>query len=118
MRDIGSGAPVVVVPGVQGRWEWMGPAVDALAERCRVITNSLPGDPGSIAGLDQGVDFDIHVAWLDVLLARIPGSDRRRRLRAACRNRPYRTGHAPAGLQQDRLGLRPEPRTKQPGGLR
>ena len=29
-------APVVVVPGIQGRWEWMTPAVDALAQRCRV----------------------------------------------------------------------------------
>ena len=39
--DLGSGVPVVMVPGIQGRWEWMKPAVDALAERCRVVTFSL-----------------------------------------------------------------------------
>lgn len=37
----GAGAPLVLVPGIQGRWEWMRPAVDALARRCRVITYSL-----------------------------------------------------------------------------
>ena len=39
--DSGSGPPIVLVPGVQGRWEWMRPAVAALARRCRVITFSL-----------------------------------------------------------------------------
>ena len=34
-----------VVPGIQGRWEWMKPAVDALAARCRVITFSLADEP-------------------------------------------------------------------------
>jgi hypothetical protein len=29
--DIGSGEPVVLVPGLQGRWEWMRPAVLRLA---------------------------------------------------------------------------------------
>ena len=43
--DRGSGIPVVVVPGIQGRWEWMAPAVDALASRCRVITFSLADEP-------------------------------------------------------------------------
>lgn len=39
--DRGTGSPVLLVPGIQGRWEWMKPAVDALADRCRVITFSL-----------------------------------------------------------------------------
>jgi pimeloyl-ACP methyl ester carboxylesterase len=43
--DRGSGRPVVLLPGVQGRWEWMAPTVDALAKRCRVITFSLRADP-------------------------------------------------------------------------
>ena len=34
--DVGSGPPLVIVPGIQGRWEWMQPGVDALAQRCRV----------------------------------------------------------------------------------
>lgn len=39
--DAGSGTPVVVVPGIQGRWEWMRPALEALATRCRAISYSL-----------------------------------------------------------------------------
>ena len=31
MFDQGKGAPLIVIPGVQGRWEWMAPTVDALA---------------------------------------------------------------------------------------
>ena len=70
MLDVGSGPPVVVLPGVQGRWEWMRPAVGALAERCRVLTDSLPGERGSLAGLDPAHGFDQHVAWVDALLDR------------------------------------------------
>ena len=33
--------PVVVIPGLQGRWEWMGPALRALAWRHRTISYSL-----------------------------------------------------------------------------
>ena len=43
--DRGSGTPIVVIPGVQGRWEWMQPAITALAGRCRVITFSLADEP-------------------------------------------------------------------------
>jgi pimeloyl-ACP methyl ester carboxylesterase len=39
--DCGSGRPIVLVPGVQGRWEWMRPTVDALAQSFRVLTFSL-----------------------------------------------------------------------------
>jgi pimeloyl-ACP methyl ester carboxylesterase len=39
--DEGSGPPLVVIPGVQGRWEWMRPALRALSARCRVISYSL-----------------------------------------------------------------------------
>jgi pimeloyl-ACP methyl ester carboxylesterase len=39
--DRGAGIPLVVIPGVQGRWEYMRPAIDALAEHFRVITFSL-----------------------------------------------------------------------------
>jgi pimeloyl-ACP methyl ester carboxylesterase len=55
MIDRGSGVPVVLVPGIQGRWEWMAPAVDALAERCRVITFSLCDEPSS-GFADRGLD--------------------------------------------------------------
>jgi pimeloyl-ACP methyl ester carboxylesterase len=39
--DEGSGPPIVVIPGVQGRWEWMRPALRALTARGRVISYSL-----------------------------------------------------------------------------
>ena len=42
--DIGSGPPLVVIPGIQGRWEWMRPGIEALATRCRVVTFSLAAD--------------------------------------------------------------------------
>ena len=70
MLDLGSGPPVVVLPGLQGRWEWMRPAVGALAERCRVLTDSLPGERGSLAALDPRRGFDQHVEWVDALLDR------------------------------------------------
>ncbi len=37
----GQGTPLVFIPGIQGRWELLKPAVDALAERHRVLTFSL-----------------------------------------------------------------------------
>ena len=45
--DRGTGTPVVLLPGIQGRWEWMAPAVDALAKHFRVVTFSLCDEPSS-----------------------------------------------------------------------
>ena len=45
--DRGSGPPVIVVPGLQGRWEWARPALHRLASTCRAISYSLSGDFGS-----------------------------------------------------------------------
>jgi pimeloyl-ACP methyl ester carboxylesterase len=59
--DRGSGTPVVLVPGIQGRWEWMQPAVDALSQRCRVITFSLADEPTSEASFDETSGFDCYV---------------------------------------------------------
>jgi pimeloyl-ACP methyl ester carboxylesterase len=50
--DRGGGTAIVVIPGVQGRWEWMKPAIDTLAQRCRVITFSLADEPTSGAPFD------------------------------------------------------------------
>ena len=58
MFDEGSGPPLVVIPGVQGRWEWMMPALKALSTRCRVISYSL----GSAR------TFDDLVAQVDTVL--------------------------------------------------
>jgi pimeloyl-ACP methyl ester carboxylesterase len=59
--DRGSGVPIVVIPGVQGRWEWMQPAIDALAARCRVITFSLADEPASGGTFDERVGFWCYV---------------------------------------------------------
>ena len=47
MEIIGSGPPLVLVPGMQGRWEWMAATVTELAKRFTVVTYSLCGEPGS-----------------------------------------------------------------------
>lgn len=66
--DQGAGTPVVLVPGIQGRWEWMRPAVDALAMRCRVLTFSLADEPTSGASEEGDMRFDRYVRQLaDVL---------------------------------------------------
>lgn len=60
MFNEGSGPPVVVIPGVQGRWEWMRPALRALSARCRVISYSL----------EAAKTFDRLVAQVDGVLDR------------------------------------------------
>jgi pimeloyl-ACP methyl ester carboxylesterase len=68
MLDIGNGPVVVLVPGIQGRWEWMGPAVTALARRCRVLTFSLCGEPGSDCAATGG--FERYVEQIDAAIER------------------------------------------------
>src|SRR6476660_7577852 len=59
--DSGSGTPLVVVPGIQGRWEWMRPGIDALAASCRVVTFSLCDEPCSEARFDEPTGFACYV---------------------------------------------------------
>jgi pimeloyl-ACP methyl ester carboxylesterase len=59
--DLGTGPPLVIVPGIQGRWEWMKPAVDELAAVCRVITFSLADEPSCGARFDATQGFDCYV---------------------------------------------------------
>jgi 3-oxoadipate enol-lactonase len=68
MIDIGDGPPLVMIPGLHGRWEWMRPAVDALATRFRVLTFSLAGDLGSGNALDERLGFDTYVQQIDRVL--------------------------------------------------
>lgn len=60
MFDEGNGRPIVVIPGVQGRWEWMRPALRALSGRCRAISYSL----------ETAKTFDELVAQVDGVLDR------------------------------------------------
>jgi len=66
--DIGTGTPIVLVPGIQGRWEWMTPAVEALSKRCRVITFSLADEPTSGAHFDERAGFMSYVQQIDDVL--------------------------------------------------
>ena len=47
MIDRGHGNPIVLIPGIQGRWEWMGPAIAEVSKRCRVLTFSYDKTPGA-----------------------------------------------------------------------
>lgn len=47
MIERGHGAPLILIPGIQGRWEWMTAAIDVLATRHRVLTFSLGVASGS-----------------------------------------------------------------------
>jgi pimeloyl-ACP methyl ester carboxylesterase len=69
MIDRGSGAPVVLIPGLQGRWEWMAPTVDALAKRCRVLSFSLSDEPTSGA-TDERAGFDAYLRQVEDALQR------------------------------------------------
>jgi pimeloyl-ACP methyl ester carboxylesterase len=66
--DCGSGAPIVMIPGIQGRWEYMRPAIDALAESFRVITFPLCGERGSRRRLDPTRGLDDFVDQIDAVL--------------------------------------------------
>jgi 3-oxoadipate enol-lactonase len=69
----GSGPPVVVIPGLQGRWEWFRPALEGLARRCRVTSYSLCGDFGSGRRRDPALGFENDLRQLDAILDRQPG---------------------------------------------
>jgi len=75
MFDKGSGIPIVVIPGLQGRWEWMRPAVDALARQHRVITFSLCDERTSPFPCDPNRAFENYLAQVDLALERA-GVDR------------------------------------------
>jgi pimeloyl-ACP methyl ester carboxylesterase len=70
MYDRGQGQAVIVVPGVQGRWEWMRPALDALSRYERAISYSLCGDIGSGARVDPELGFDSYLRQLDDVFER------------------------------------------------
>jgi 3-oxoadipate enol-lactonase len=59
--DLGTGPPIIVIPGIQGRWEWMKPGIEALAARCRVITFSLCDEPSCQGAFDAGHGFSCYV---------------------------------------------------------
>jgi pimeloyl-ACP methyl ester carboxylesterase len=66
--DKGNGTPIVLIPGLQGRWEWMRPTVDALAKHHRVITFSLCDETTSPFRCDPAKGFENFLAQVDTAL--------------------------------------------------
>ena len=67
--DRGTGEPLILIPGLQGRWEYMRPTVDALSRSHRVITFSLCDEPSACAPVDldhRGLDG--YVAHIEAVL--------------------------------------------------
>jgi pimeloyl-ACP methyl ester carboxylesterase len=62
--------PIIVLPGIQGRWEWMRPAIDALRRECgNVSTFSLNDEDGTGDPFEQ---------WMSMIQRQVDqsGSDR------------------------------------------
>ena len=68
--DKGNGTPIVLIPGVQGRWEWMRPTVDALARHHRVITFSLCDERTSPFPCNPEKAFENYIEQVDLALDR------------------------------------------------
>jgi len=58
----GSGAPIVLIPGIEGRWQYQRPAVEALARSFRVLTFPLCGERSCALGFDPRLGLDNYVA--------------------------------------------------------
>ncbi len=71
----GSGVAVVMLPGIQGRWEWMAPAVDALAKSCRIITFSLCDEPSSGFSVDPTRGVENYLDQVETVLDRVGLTD-------------------------------------------
>src|SRR5690348_11434471 len=70
MIDRGSGTPIVLIPGLQGRWEWTRPAVSALSKHHRVITFSLCDERTSPFACDPSRGFENYLDQLDQVFER------------------------------------------------
>ena len=68
--DIGNGPPLVLIPGIQGRWEYVRPAIDALATSFRTLTFPLSGERGSDGSADPARGLDPYVQQITTALDR------------------------------------------------
>lgn len=71
----GTGRPIVVVPGIQGRYEWSLPTVEALASHGRVVTFSLADEPTSGFAWTEAGGFENYLTQLDHVV-RAAGGER------------------------------------------
>jgi pimeloyl-ACP methyl ester carboxylesterase len=67
--DRGIGSPLVLVPGLQGRWEYMRATVEALSAFFRVLTFPLCGERGSGRTVDPALGLDNFTAQIAEVLA-------------------------------------------------
>ncbi len=67
MFDQGTGPPLIVIPGIQGRWEWLRPALRELRKHTRTVSYTLCGDFGSGVPFDPSLGFDNYVRQLDAV---------------------------------------------------
>jgi 3-oxoadipate enol-lactonase len=66
--DRGSGPPLILIPGIQGRWEYLRPAIDALSASFRVLTFSLRDEPSWRGGGARDVSFDEYADQVGAVL--------------------------------------------------
>lgn len=66
---VGRGAPLVLIPGIQGRWEYMRPAVEALSAGFRVMTFPLCGERASRRRFEPARGFDNYIDQIDDVLS-------------------------------------------------
>jgi esterase len=57
----GTGPALVLIPGIQGHWEYISQAVEALAARFRVITFPLADEPRAGFRFDRTLGFENYV---------------------------------------------------------
>jgi pimeloyl-ACP methyl ester carboxylesterase len=73
--EFGTGPPLVLIPGIQGRWEYLQPAIDALAQSFRVLTFSLSGERRSGMPFDPGLGMDNYTRQIAATLDRAGAKD-------------------------------------------
>lgn len=60
----------MLIPGLQGRWEWMRPAVEALAKHHRVVSFSLCDEKTSAFPCDPALAFENYVSQVGLAMDR------------------------------------------------
>jgi len=66
--DRGSGPPLVLIPGIQGRWEYLRPAIDALSASFRVLTFPLCDERSWRGGARAARGFDDYADQVRAVL--------------------------------------------------
>ena len=64
----GAGPTLVLIPGIQGRWEYIRPAVDALSSAFHVVTFPLCDEPSAGFAFDSSRGFGCYVEQVRAVL--------------------------------------------------